>query len=225
MAGASMPIPWTAVYLCNRFSKTTKQNKQLLETYGAELSIVDEPDPATGEYLTARLNRVQELLAQYPGAFWTNQYANLNNAIAHQRTMRELMSSLDDQLDFLFCSISTCGTLKGCAEFLRGNGYSTKIIAVDAVGSVIFGGLPAKRLIPGHGAAVCPELFEKNLADCCVHVSDFECIVGCRRLLQRESLLVGGSSGATLMAVERVRHEIPDKARCAVIFPDRGEIS
>jgi cysteine synthase A len=113
--------------------------------------------------------------------------------------------------------------MRGCAEYVREHRMNTKIMAVDAVGSVIFGGPCAKRLIPGHGAAVTPALFLPDLAYEAIHVTDIDCIVGCRRLARREAILAGGSSGAVIMAVERVQHTIERNAICAVILPDRGE--
>jgi cysteine synthase A len=91
------------------------------------------------------------------------------------------------------------------------------------VGSVIFGGKPAKRLLPGHGAGRRPELFQPDLADECIHVTDLECVVGCRRLVYSEAILAGGSSGGVLMAVNQVKHRIPRDAVCVVVLHDRGE--
>jgi cysteine synthase A len=54
-------------------------------------------------------------------------------------------------------------------------------------------------------------------------VSDLDCVVGCRRLLRREAILAGGSSGGALSAVESMRHEIPENAVCVIIVCDRGE--
>jgi hypothetical protein len=49
------------------------------------------------------------------------------------------------------------------------------------------------------------------------------CVVGCRRLLRREAILAGGSSGAAIMALERVRQELPEGVTCVAILADRGE--
>jgi cysteine synthase A len=141
-------------FICVVDPKTTEQNIRLLKTYGAEVDCVTEPDPHSGEFLRARINRVQRLLSALPNSFWPNQYANLSNSGAHYWTMREIDLDLAGEVDYLFCATSTCGTLRGCAEYIRFNNLRTKIVAVDAVGSVIFGGPPAKRLIPGHGAGV-----------------------------------------------------------------------
>jgi cysteine synthase A len=203
--------------------KTTPQNVRLLKTYGAEVEMVMEPDPESGEFLQARINRVRELHSEIENSFWPDQYTNVLNPASHYETMSEIVSALGTDPDYLFCATSTCGTMRGCAEYVRDKGLRTRIIAVDAIGSVIFGGTKRKRLIPGHGAALRPGLFQHNLADRCVHVSDLECVVGCRRLARREAVLAGGSSGAVLSAVERMMDEIPRGSSCVIIFPDRGE--
>lgn len=210
-------------FICVIDVKTTKQNLDILRAYGAEIDVVSEPDPVTGEFLQARINRVKSLLASIEGSFWPDQYANQYNAIAHHQTMREIVTTLDGKLDYLFCATSTCGTLRGCAEYVRMHGLKTRIIAVDAVGSIIFGGQPAKRLIPGHGAAVRPKLYQPDLADECIQVTDIDCIRGCRRLVKREAILAGGSSGGIVMAVEKAAHRIPAGSTCALVLPDRGE--
>lgn len=210
-------------FICVIDPKTTAQNLNLLRVFGAEVDLVEEPDPITGEFLGARLNRVMELLTQEEHGFWPNQYENVYNAVSHHGTMREIVEALDGDLDYLFCATSTCGTLRGCAEYVRDNDLKTKIYAVDAVGSVIFGGQSKKRLIPGHGASVRPPLFEDDLADTYIHVSDIDCVIGCRRLVRLESILAGGSSGAVVAAIDRVKRLIPPGSRCAAILPDRGE--
>jgi N-(2-amino-2-carboxyethyl)-L-glutamate synthase len=210
-------------FICVVDAKTTTSNIRLLETYGATVEVIRTPHPLTGEYLQARIERVQSLLHSIPDSFWPNQYANVYNPLSHYQTMREIGDALDGAVDYLFCAVSTCGTLRGCAEYIREQGLSTKIYAVDAVGSVIFGGEKAKRLIPGHGAAVRPQLYRTDLADECIHVADVECVIGCRNLARHEAILAGGSSGAVFSAFERVQHDLPPGATCVLIFADRGE--
>jgi cysteine synthase A len=210
-------------FICVVDAKTTTQNIRLLEAYGAEIDVVTEPDPVTGEFLKARLDRVQTLLAVTPQSFWPNQYANCANPYAHRQTMSEIVTALDGNVDYLFCATSTCGTMRGCAEYVREEGLATKVIAVDAVGSTIFGGRCGKRLIPGHGAAVRPALFQPGLAQRCVHVTDLDCVIGCRRLARQEAILTGGSGGGVIMAVESIKETIAPGAICVAILADRGE--
>jgi 2,3-diaminopropionate biosynthesis protein SbnA len=210
-------------FICVVDPKTTAQNIRLLEIYGAEVDMVKQPDAETGEYLQARLDRVRQLRASTAHSFWPDQYSNLDNALAHYQTMSEIDEALDGGVDYLFCAASTCGTLRGCRGYIRERGLRTKIFAVDAVGSVIFGGARARRLVPGHGAALRPQLYQPGLEDRCIHVTDLECVVGCRRLVRAEAVLAGGSSGAVLSALERVKGELRPGSTCVLILPDRGE--
>jgi cysteine synthase A len=209
--------------LCIVDPKTPAPTIALMRAYGARVEIVDTPDPVSGEYLPVRLARVAELLQQIPEAYWPNQYGNPKSALAHHQTAQEIVSALEGRVDYLFCATSTCGTLRGCSEFLRATQMATKTIAVDAQGSAIFGQPPKTRYIPGLGAAVQPQLYAPELADEIVHVSDLDSVTACRYLLQNESLLVGGSSGAVAAALRKIAPAIPCGAKCVLIMPDRGD--
>ncbi|MFF0445679.1 2,3-diaminopropionate biosynthesis protein SbnA [Streptomyces sp. NPDC004609] len=210
-------------FVCVVDEKTTEQNLAVLRAFRAEVEVVKERDPATGEFLPVRLRRVRELVADIPHAYWPNQYASLLNPKAHETTMREIEEALDGKVDYLFCSISTFGTLRGCADHIRARGLDTTIVAVDARGSAIFGQEPAQRLIPGHGASVVPPLMDPLAADDVVHISDLECVVACRRLIDREAVLAGGSSGATVAALWKYRGRVPEGSNCVLVFPDGGD--
>lgn len=206
--------------------KTTAQNIRIIEAYGARVDLVSEPDPESGEYLMARLKRVQNILNSVPGGFWPNQYANADNSGAHYgSTMPEIAASLGEDIDFVVLATSTCGTLRGCADYIHDRGMKTKVVAVDAMGSVIFGRPSGKRLLPGHGAGIVPTLFKPDLADIVVHVSDLDCVLGCRRLVQQEAILAGASSGGIISAIERLIGDgvMAPGQRCVAILADRGE--
>ncbi|MEK5236543.1 2,3-diaminopropionate biosynthesis protein SbnA [Paenibacillus sp. FSL L8-0470] len=203
--------------------RTTETNIQILKALDAKIDYVAEPDPETGEFLPARLTRVQQLLAEIPGSFWPNQYGNANNYLAHYHTtMKEIVTELG-RVDYLFCSVSTCGTIRGLAEYARDHGLKTRIVAVDAEGSVIFGGNKGSRRFPGLGAGIVPPFCRKDLIDHIVYVSDWEIVKGCRALSQNESILAGASSGGIIAAVKRMEQEITPGSLCAVILHDKGE--
>ncbi len=199
-----------------------QQNVRILEAYGACISYVTEPHPTEG-LLGARLQRVQELLDQVPNSYWSNQYANPNNPAAHYQTMGEIVAAIDGSLDYLFVATSTCGTIMGCAQYIDDHALDTQLVAVDAIGSVIFGTPAAPRIIPGHGAGRPSQLLDATMIDDVVHVSDWACVQGSRRLLDREAILAGGSSGAVVSAVCKRMPTFPSGASIAMIFCDRGE--
>lgn len=212
-------------FRCVTDPKITSMNLALMRAYGADVEVIDRPDEATGEYLPVRIRRVNELIASLPDSWWSNQYANPANARAHHRTMEEILTAIPG-LTHLFLATGSCGTLQGCAEGLRRAGrQDVTVIAVDSCASRIFGEPPqrAARVIPGHGAALRPPLMSNDSADWLVRVDDADCVVGCHEMLRKESLLVGGSSGAVLTAALRFAPRLPESARCALILPDGGE--
>ncbi|MFX3634235.1 MAG: 2,3-diaminopropionate biosynthesis protein SbnA [Candidatus Pristimantibacillus sp.] len=214
-----------ATFICVIDPRTTDANRRILQAYGARLDLVKKPDSVTGEYVPARLARVKHWLRKLPNAYWPNQYANSYNALAHQHTtMKEIAADLPN-IDYLFCGVSTCGTIRGCIDYIRANGLRTKVIAVDAEGSVIFGGEQGKsrRLLPGLGAGIEPGLRPKEGVTSVVTVNDRDCIAACRKLARQESILAGGSSGGVVAAVEKYRDRIEPGSVCVVLLPDRGE--
>lgn len=198
------------------------QAVKILKTYGAEVIMVTKPDESGG-YLNARIEKVAELVASDPNTFWPNQYGSYHNPEAHHRTMDEIIEELYGDLDYLFVATSTCGTLMGCAERIQSNGYKTKIIPVDSMGSIIFGGKAARRLIPGFGAGRPSQFLNNNLVEEPILVSEPESIKGARMLLKREAILAGGSSGAVVSAMQQMLPSLPQNSSIAAIICDRGE--
>lgn len=211
-------------FVCIVDPRTTLQNIQLLRAYGAEVEVVEKPDPETNEFLPARIRRVKEILDSVPSGFWPDQFNNEANFAAHRDgTMREIAAELEGAVDYVFCATSTCGTLRGCADYIRDEEMSTRVVAVDALGSVIFGGPKAERIIPGFGSGLMPGLMRSDVADHQVHVTNLDCVAGCRKIARREAMLVGGSAGGVYTAFERMQHELPEGAVCVLVFSDRGE--
>jgi cysteine synthase A len=198
-------------------------NVRTLRALGADVRIVSEPDRKTGDLLAARLALVARLLETTPNAFWPNQYANASNPEAHAAgTMREIDEALDGEVDYVFVATSTTGTLRGCSDYLLEHGRATRVVAVDAVGSALFGGGRGARELPGFGAGVKTELSRAAVYDRLIRVRDVDCVVGCRRLVAREAILAGGSSGAVASALRSMAPDMPDGSRCVLIFPDGG---
>src|SRR5437764_3573199 len=123
-------------FICVTDTRVTPQNLRLLQIYGAKVEVLTEPHPVTREFLQARINRAREICESLEDAFWVNQYASLLNVQAHYRTMEEILAALNGKVDYLFCAASSCGTLTGCAEYVKSINCHTKVGAVAAVASV-----------------------------------------------------------------------------------------
>ena len=193
-----------------------------MRALGAQVVVVDNVD-GNGGYLQSRISYIQQRTARDPGMVWLNQYANPANPRAHyEQTARNLLKELQ-QIDYLFVGAGTTGTFVGCAEYLREYSPETRIIAVDARGSVTFGAKPGRRCIPGLGASRRPELCRPELADEIVFVAEEDAVRECRRLAREHGLLVGGSTGSVLSAIRHYHAGFPAASRVAAISPDLGE--
>lgn len=202
--------------------KVNAHTEKILQAYGVKMERVTKPKPHGG-FLESRIQKVQELLHQNPNSHCLNQYENEANPETHYQTMKEIAHQLNQKVDYIFISTSTCGTLMGCAQYVNENRLPTKIIAVDAIGSVTFGHKEDIRLIPGHGSGKASNFLDTDLINNAIHISDEECIRGCWNLLEKEAILCGGSSGAVISAIEKYSVVIPPGSNCVGILCDRGE--
>lgn len=203
--------------------KITKTNLNIMRSLGANIEMVTEKDEEGG-YLVTRIKRVAELCRTVPGAFWMNQYASELNWKAYYATAaEELVQQMEGPIDYLVCAVSTTGSILGFARKIREYHPHVKVIAVDAVGSVIFGTPAGAREIPGIGASRVPELLRRDEIDEVVHVDDLDSVDGCYELLRCEGIFAGGSSGSIMAAIRRLLPRMKSPANVATIFPDRGD--
>jgi 2,3-diaminopropionate biosynthesis protein SbnA len=202
--------------------KTTPENVSRLRQLGADLELVEAAD-ASGGYLLARIERVRQLCASSTAYVWPDQYTNPANPRAHEQgTAPELLAQLDGELDAVFIPVSTGGTLAGIARFLRRESPTTRVVAVDGLGSLALGGSAGPRLLTGIGAGKRSSFASPDLYDDAVLIGDREAFAFCRTLAAATGISVGGSSGATLAASARVLAGNSELERVACICPDGG---
>src|SRR5436189_4075144 len=184
---------------------------------------VEERDD-TGGFLKTRLEMVKQLCASIPNAYWTNQYGNLDAVEAHyELTATEICADFDS-LDYVFIGVGTAGTIAGVSRRLKERYPKIRVIAVDSEGSVIFGGAPRKRHIPGVGSSIVPPLLSHAKIDDVVLIPEREAVQACRELLTIHGLFAGGSSGSAFAAVKRYSGKMRRSRRPTVLFlcADRG---
>lgn len=203
--------------------KTADANLSMLRALGAEVEMVTESD-GCGGYLEARVRRARRLAEQLPHGVWINQYANELNWHAHYLGAgEEIAAEVSEPIDYLLAAVSTTGTVLGLSRRLRLDHPTLSTIAVDAVGSVIFGAPPSPRELPGFGSSRVPELLREDEIDHVIHVDDADSAAGCRKLAHTEGIIAGGSSGAVVAAIDRVLPQLRRPSRVVTVLPDRGD--
>jgi len=209
-------------FICVSDPNATRSAIKAIELYGAKLIIVEERD-SSGGYLGTRLKMIEQILASNPNACWLNQYANIANKNVHaQQTANEIIDEFEN-VDWAFVGSGTTGTLGGVAERLHEHYPGIKVVAVEPSGSVTFGGLPGKRSIPGIGTSVKPKLAEFAKPDRIVAISEERTVEACLSFARDRHLLVGGSTGSILAAVQQYTPEFSDGDTIVAISPDLGE--
>lgn len=210
-------------FVCVVDSRANPTTLRTIAAYGGRIEQVTEPDPVTGDLLTARLNRVQHLLEEIPGAVNLHQYGNPANPAAHRDgTMREIAEATGHDLDVLVAACSTTGTIGGCSAYIREHGMPTRTVAVDAVGSALFGGIPGTRRLPGMGAGFATELSGQVEPDQVVRVEELHCVAGARLLAAREGILAGASTGGIVHALGMLAPDLEPGSRVVMIVHDGG---
>ncbi|MGB8748978.1 MAG: pyridoxal-phosphate dependent enzyme, partial [Pseudolabrys sp.] len=193
-----------------------------MEVYGAKVIVVEDRDPAGG-YLGSRLKKIDQILQSDPNAVWLNQYANIANKNVHaEQTANEIAREFD-KVDWVFVGTGTTGTLAGISERLRQKFPRIKVVAVEPVVSVTFGGAPGKRNIPGIGTSVRPKLADLVKPDRIVVVNEEKTVESCLSFVREHHLLVGGSTGTVLAAVQQLAPEFSRGDTIVAISADLGE--
>ncbi|GAA5612701.1 2,3-diaminopropionate biosynthesis protein SbnA [Streptomyces platensis] len=209
-------------FLCVTDSRCNLATRLMMEALGSQVHVVADQE-SNGGFLGARLAYIRNLCAADDRCLWLSQYTNPSNWKAHYRRTAPAIARAFPRLDLLFVGAGTTGTLMGCARYFREWHRPVRIVAVDSVGSVTFGGTPGHRMIPGLGMSVQPPLLDESYVDDVVRVEEADTIRTCHRLAKR-GFVFGGSTGTVVSGATDwlTLHDAQDRTAVA-IAPDLGE--
>ncbi|MDI9888470.1 2,3-diaminopropionate biosynthesis protein SbnA [Streptomyces sp. HNM0645] len=209
-------------FLCVTDSRCNLTTRLMMEALGSQVHVIAGQE-ANGSFLGARIDYLRALCASDSRYVWLSQYTNPGNWKAHYRRTAPEIARQFPELDTLFVGAGTTGTLMGCARFFREWHRPVRIIAVDSVGSVSFGGEAGRRMIPGLGMSIRPPLLDESFVDEVIRVEERDTIRACHRLARR-GFLFGGSTGTVVSGAMGWLAEHGGDGRTAVaIAPDLGE--
>jgi len=197
------------------------ERRKLLVHLGAELVLTPAPEGMGGAIAAA--NR---LVAEHPGAFMPDQFANPANPAVHRRTTaQEIWRDTNGQVDVLVAGVGTGGAITGCGEALKEKNPKLHVVAVEPAASpVLSGGKPGRHGIQGIGAGFVPKVLSRAIIDRIITVKDDEALATARALAQKEGLLCGISSGAAAFSALQLA-ALPEFSgkNIVCILPDTGE--
>lgn len=202
------------------------ERRRLLQRFGAEVVLTPAIEGMTGAVFAA------EELAQAPGHFMPQQFANPSNPDIHRRTTaREIWAALEPQpmpdgerLHAFVTGVGTGGTITGVGEWLRERLPNLAVTAVEPQRSpVLQGGRFAVHAIQGIGASFVPGVLNRDIYDDVIGVSDSDAEAMTARLTREEGILCGISSGANVHAALIVAQRLGPGHRVVTTICDTGE--
>jgi cystathionine beta-synthase len=202
--------------------KMSREKIDTLRAFGAEVVVCPtavEPDSPQSYYRVA-----DRLTEEIEGAFQPNQYFNQANPEAHFRsTGPELWRQSAGAVTHLVVAVGTGGTISGVGRYLKQRNPQVEVIGADPVGSIYAGGPVHPYRVEGIGEDFWPDSLDREVIDRYVTVSDGDSFLMARRLVAREGLFAGGSTGTALCAAVAVARELDDPESMVVtIMPDGG---
>ena len=206
--------------------KQSVEKQSLLRAYGAEVVLcptnVAPESPESYYSVAARLAR------DIPGAFKPDQYWNMENPAAHERTTGpELWAQTDGRITHFVASVGTGGTISGAAHALKRHNPAIQVIGADPEGSVLSGDTARPYLTEGVGEDFLPGTHDPSAVDRWVRVSDRDAFAMARRITREEGILSGGSCGTAMVAAREVVRDLAatdggHEAVVVVLLPDSG---
>jgi cysteine synthase A len=197
------------------------ERAQLLRIFGAEVVLTDGAKGMKGA-----IDKAEELLKKYPGAFMPRQFTNPSNPAVHRdTTAEEIWRDTDGKVDIFVAGVGTGGAITGIAEALKKKKPSVRIIAVEPSGcAVLSGGRPGNHKIQGLGCGFIPDVLNVKLLDEVIKVTNEDAGRMTRELARQEGILAGISGGAALWAGLEVAGRKESRGKTLVVLlPDTGE--
>ena len=197
------------------------ERRNLLKAYGAKIVLTPGAQGMKGAIAKAK-----ELQESTPNSLIPSQFTNLENPQAHYETTGpELWEQTDGKIDIFVAGVGTGGTISGTGKYLKEKNPNIKIVAVEPEGSpVLSQGKAGPHGIQGIGAGFVPDTLNTKIYDEIITVTNENAYNTGRAIAQKEGLLVGISSGASVYAaIQLAKRPENEGKRIVALMPDTGE--
>ena len=205
------------------------ERRKLLKALGANLVLTEGPLGMKGAVAKA-----EEIRDSDPEKYiLLQQFDNPANPEIHVKTTGpEIWDATDGEVDVIVAGVGTGGTITGISRYIKQiQGKAITSVAVEPKESPVISQKlageeikPGPHKIQGIGAGFIPGNLDLSLLDRVEQVTSDEAVEMARRLMQEEGILAGISSGAAVVAANRIGElpEFKDKT-IVVILPSSGE--
>jgi len=215
MLGAAEGFPVT---LCMP-ENVSRERKQILQSYGANILYTDPGDGSDGAIRLAR-----ELAGKHPEQyFYADQYSNEANWQAHYHTTaNEIWQQTQGRITHFVAMLGTSGTFVGTTRRLRELNPQVQCISLQPDSS--FHGIEGAKHM---ASAIVPKIYDPALADRNLEISTEDAYAMARQLSRTAGLLVGISAAAAVVGCLKVARELTlrnaQEAVIVTVLCDSGE--
>ena len=202
----------------------------MLKLCGADLRLVDAlPYKNPGNYIRYSEKLAKEI-SDPRGVLWANQFDNLSNKKSHfLSTGPEIYKQLSGQVDAFICAIGTGGTIAGVSDFLKEKDKKIIIALADPLGSAMYNYFKNGKLkssgssiTEGIGQGRITENLKGVQIDEQFIVTDKEALEIVFQMIEKEGLILGGSSGINIMGAIKLGKKIGPNKKIVTILCDYG---
>jgi cysteine synthase B len=215
MLGSAEGFPVT---LCMP-ENVSRERKQILQGYGANIIYTDPGDGSDGAIRMAR-----QLAAEHPETyFYADQYSNEANWKAHYcMTANEIWQQTQGRVTHFVSMLGTSGTFVGTTRRLKELNPAVKCISLQPDSS--FHGIEGAKHM---ASAIVPKIYDPTLADQNVEIATEDAYTMARQLSRTAGLLVGISAAAAVVGCLKIAREIhlqrDQEAVIVTILCDSGD--
>ena len=205
------------------------ERRKLLKALGANLVLTDGAKGMKGA-----IDKAEEIRQSAPEKYvLLQQFNNPANPEIHEKTTGpEIWNDTDGEVDVIVAGVGTGGTITGVSRYIKNTkGKAITSVAVEPTDSPVIAQTlagqpvqPGPHKIQGIGAGFIPGNLDLEMIDRVEAVTNEESIEMAQRLMKEEGILVGISSGAAVVAANRIA-ELPEfeGKTIVVILPSAAE--
>ena len=200
--------------------KVSEETKNILRDLGATLhETSDDLCPRVGAGTDQSIALAKAISKPRPDIYYMpNQYDNDTNFLSHyESTGPEIWKQTNGTITHFLTGCGTGGTITGTATFLKEKNKNVHAIAIQAQKNHLLQGLR------NFEESAIPELFKRRLGvvDEWMTATNKDSFEAVRQLVEKETMLVGPSSGSVMTSMLKVAHNL-DHGIIVGIFADDG---
>ncbi len=210
----------------------SQEKKDAIRLAGAELVEVDAVPYSNPDNYVRYSGRLADELAKTDpnGAIWANQFDNVANRQAHERTTGpEIWDQTGGKVDGFICAVGSGGTLAGVAAALRARKPDIAIGLADPGGAALYsyyttGELKAEgtSISEGIGQGRITANLEGLTIDHAYRIGDEEMLRIIFDLAEHEGLVMGGSTGINIAGAMALARDLGPGHTIVTILCDYG---